>query len=189
MPTCSVENCPRAPLRRKMCGMHYARFRRLGDPLAGGIFHGEPLKFVETAVQAKTKLCILWPFGKNTDGYGVVWDGTRVRSASSLVCERTHGPRPPRHEASHSCGIRHCVNPAHLRWDTHKGNMDDRERHGTVPHTRGEDQGSAKLTEAVVRAIRADNRQTRQVDLAKKYGVGQATISRVLLRLSWGHVS
>lgn len=38
--SCSVEGCTRAPASKGMCPMHYRRWRRHGDPLAGGTFRG-----------------------------------------------------------------------------------------------------------------------------------------------------
>lgn len=37
METCSVENCGRAVLAKKLCHAHYNRLRKYGDPLKGGL--------------------------------------------------------------------------------------------------------------------------------------------------------
>lgn len=50
----------------------------------------------------------------------------------------------------------------------------------------GEKHHSTTITEADVRAIRASDE--RQVDLAKRYGVAQTTISSIQRGRAWGHV-
>lgn len=50
----------------------------------------------------------------------------------------------------------------------------------------GETNGSAKLTEADVLAIRADSRT--QVAIAKAYGIAQTQVSRIIRRKSWKHI-
>lgn len=50
----------------------------------------------------------------------------------------------------------------------------------------GETNGSVKLTEADVLAIRADSRT--QVTIAKAYGITQTQVSRIIRRESWKHV-
>lgn len=40
--TCSVDLCDRGVRAEGLCNRHYLRFKRHGDPLAGGVFRGEP---------------------------------------------------------------------------------------------------------------------------------------------------
>jgi DNA-binding MarR family transcriptional regulator len=56
--------------------------------------------------------------------------------------------------------------------------------------TRGEEVSNHKLSLEEVWAVRVEyNRgSVRQTDLAKKYGVDQTTISRIVLRKAWAHV-
>jgi hypothetical protein len=55
---------------------------------------------------------------------------------------------------------------------------------------RGESHGSAKLTESQVLEIRASYAEgSRQVDLAKRYGVAQTLISAIVRRRVWKHLS
>lgn len=57
-----------------------------------------------------------------------------------------------------------------------------------VGHVRGAQVATAKLTEAAVRAIRADPDTETRV-LAARYGVGPAAIRRVRRGASWNHLS
>lgn len=55
---------------------------------------------------------------------------------------------------------------------------------------RGEENGMAKLTEEIVKAIRADYKRggVSQRELAVKYGISQPTVSHVVTGYVWGHV-
>jgi len=54
----------------------------------------------------------------------------------------------------------------------------------TVRHARGERHGRAKLTDAQVAALRAAfDAGERQVDLARRYGVGEPCVSYLVRRL------
>jgi hypothetical protein len=55
-----------------------------------------------------------------------------------------------------------------------------------VKKVHGERQGSSKLTEALVRAIRSDTRIQRVV--AVDYGISQSQVGRVRNGLHWRHV-
>jgi ribosome-binding protein aMBF1 (putative translation factor) len=75
-----------------------------------------------------------------------------------------------------------------LRWDTKKANHDDALRNGRRPW--GEFHQSSKLTAEIVRIIRAAyaSREMNQPQLARKFGVGQNQISRIVLRRLWVHL-
>lgn len=100
------------------------------------------------------------------------------------VLEAFVGPRPKGMEACHNNGDP-CDNKAtNLRWDTTRNNQLDRIKHGTS--NRGEQCAAAKLTEAQVRAIRADTRLQREI--AAEYGVRENTISRIKSGKRWAHI-
>lgn len=84
-------------------------------------------------------------------------------------------------------------NLENLRWDTQLANHEDSRKHGTA--IRGERQGSAKMTEAVVVKIREVCHPVRGYrgelsakNLAVAYGVSVDTILRIVHRKSWRHV-
>lgn len=105
-----------------------------------------------------------------------------------LVLEAFVGPCPDEMECCHNDG--NPLNNAldNLRWDTKRANQADRVKHGT--HSRGERNANAKLTEADVRAIRAEHASggASQAELSRKYGVDPALIGRIIQRRSWAHV-
>jgi hypothetical protein len=132
--------------------------------------------------------CLIWPFARNSAGYGhLIYEG-RHQLVSRLVCAHGHGPAPSGGMyAAHSCGNGHlgCCNKRHLRWATPTENSGDTVTHGT--RVNGERLHSAKLTDETVRAIRASNEP--QKVLAKRYGVTQSNISFIRSGKTWGHVA
>lgn len=183
---CSIPDCGKPHLARGWCNAHWLRWSRYGDPLAGGTYAGEPLKYFNEVVLPYTgDDCLIWPYGK-TKGYGVVWIGDRTHYVSRLVCEHENGsPTASNDEASHSCGKGHlgCVTRNHLRWATPKENTADKRAHNT--HLRGEKTNGAKLTEADVIKIRSMRGELSQGQLAKRFNVTQGAISRIQSRKVW----
>lgn len=127
----------------------------------------------------------------STHGYlGVLLKpGPRRHSIHKLVLEAFVGPRPEGMEACHKDGNRTNNALSNLRWATHKENEKDKEQHGT--RQRGEKAGRAKLTAEKVREIRARHQQgaVSLGRLAKEYGVTKSSISRLLSRQSWAHIT
>jgi hypothetical protein len=145
----------------------------------------------EVAIPYLGAQCLIWPFCVSKGGYPQTWEigaGPRggQRLAHVVVCIATHGPRPPGHDACHSCGNKRCVSPAHLRWDTKENNQADRRRHGTISVNRGTAHGRAKLDDGKVKKIRASTSPARE--LAELYGVSVATIGLVRGHRIWVHV-
>ncbi len=141
--------------------------------------------FLRANVGLKGDECLLWPYGKNDKGYGLaVIDGVQS-AASRWMCILAHGtPIPPRVYAAHNCGNPSCVNPTHLRWATHRENMDDRLVHGTL--NRGERNGKTTITEQDVRDIRAA--PPVLAPLMARYGLTKHAISKIRSGKRWGHV-
>jgi len=138
-PICSVAGCGKGgKIVRGLCGTHYRRWQRHGDPLAGRYRapNGEPQRYLSDVVLAhKSDECLIWPYARDGKGYAaVVIDGVTV-VAPRMVCESVNGPPPtPEHETAHSCGRGHegCINPGHLRWATREENQGDRIEHGAA---------------------------------------------------------
>lgn len=101
-----------------------------------------------------------------------------------LVLNAFVGPCPPGMEACHNDGNPKNNNASNLRWDTHKNNLKDRIKHGTM--NIGEKHGLSKLTWAKVAEIRAAyNAGTLRTDLARKFKVSYPTIRMVCLGRTW----
>lgn len=128
------------------------------------------------------KACLIWPFGRASEGYAVVPVGNKkVRKAHRVMCELVHGSAPTaKHHAAHQCGKGHlaCVHPQHLFWKTPSENGKDQVRHGTA---RKKGTPRTKLTAAQVRTIRAMRGKKTQQELAAMFGVKDRAIGRIQL--------
>jgi hypothetical protein len=182
---CSVAECQKPADCRGLCQAHYRRLRRHGDPLAGITFNGEPRQFFEQALTHRSDECLIWPYGKVSNGYSQIRINGKQQKVSRLVCQHIHGDPPsPRHEAAHSCNVRACVNPQHLRWATSKQNKADQITHGTA--RRGERNGRSKLTANEVVEIRSSADTGRS--LARRFGVSETAVSRARFGKAWAHM-
>lgn len=189
---CFIEGCGREVLAREMCNLHYSRWRNHGDPrqhVPPQTERGEPRAFADRLGLVGVG-CVIWPFAKNNMGYGQINAGKgRKVLVTRYVCERANGPSPSKtHQAAHSCGNGHkgCVSPWHLSWKSPKENQADQITHGTKP--RGEIVKTSKLTPDDVRQIRQEVQCKSQRIVAKRFGVSQRAVSKIVRGESWGHV-
>lgn len=191
MKTCKIDGCERRVKSWGMCNMHYLRWHRLGSATSNVQFKApvaDVRAFYERAIRWKDRRkCLTWPFARG-DGYGRITLNGKRELVHRAICRAVWGDPEDlaQTEVAHNCGNGHlsCVNPWHLRWDTHAGNLADTIRHGTS--TRGEDNSQAKLTETNVRYIRKHRRNGATYDaLARHYKVSTAAIRKVVKRKSW----
>jgi len=181
---CSIDGCDKRATKRGWCGAHWMRWRRHGDPLAGGTPSGAPEKWIQSAITSGTDDCLIWPFGTTGNGYPKVGGGKDTRMVHRVVCEAVHGaPTGERGEAAHNCGTALCCNPRHLRWATRAENLADRIEHGTS--NRGERCGTAKLDRAKIAEIRALKGKMSQRMVAAKYGISQSHVSLIHRGKTW----
>jgi hypothetical protein len=149
-----------------------------------------------------TTPCWLWTGATSKNGYGQLSVEGHQVSAHRTSWELHHGEIPEELLVLHHCDHRPCVRPDHLFLGTNKENSEDMVRKGRSTtgdrnasrryperQVRGSRQGSAKLTEAQVIAIREANRQgDSRRSLAQKYGVAIPTIDSIVTRRAWRHV-
>lgn|SRR5690606_19847350 len=190
---CTVDGCGRPAVARGLCDGHYGRWKKYRDPkpdlplreIAKRPPEGEAQRFVlEVAPKFTGDECLIFPYGKSSNGYGAVDIDGKKRGAHVVVCEKVWGPPPdPTFEVAHSCGVRACCNPRHLRWASRSDNHADKVQHDT--HKRGERHHKAKLTEEQVREIRALAETQTRYQIAKRFGVSTWTVHNILTRQIW----
>lgn len=140
--------------------------------------------------------CWLWHGGVNEHGYGIFGRGRRkdgVIKAHRHAYQLTKGPIPDGLVVRHRCDVPACVNPEHLELGTQKDNARDSIERGRAvkpPVRRGRDNVNGKLDEDAVRSIRRERAAGTSLEtLAKRYGVGISSISRVALGRCWSWVT
>jgi hypothetical protein len=192
---CTVEGCDKPVEAWGWCSGHYSRWQKHGDvvaerPLRRRAPSGEPMRFIrEVALRHASDECLYWPYTVAGGGYGALRIGGRNRKRGShvMVCVLAHGPAPSANlEVAHSCNHRLCCNPRHLRWATRTENHADKVEHGTS--VRGERNGSARLTEAEVRQIKALQGTMSQNKIANQFKVCASTIRNIREGKTWGWV-
>lgn len=127
--------------------------------------------------------CWLWTGNTHPTGYGVIGVRKRDKLKNTFAHRASwfahKGQDPGRLKVCHRCDTPACVNPDHLFLGTQKDNLRDMYAKGRLVN-RGSANGSAKLTDDQVRAIRRDDRTID--DVAKDYPCGRSTIWRVRRR-------
>ena len=180
---CLIEGCGRPQANRGWCYPHYRRWKRHGDPLAGGTFQGLP---VEQRVEIDGSGCWVWRGARNTSGYGHRTRNGRVVNVHREMLERKLGrPLDVNELACHSCDNPPCVNPNHLFAGSASDNTRDMDAKGRrvavgLPGTLNP---GAKLTTGDVVEIRRLLATTPllQREIGAMFGVTQSCISRLSL--------
>lgn len=132
--------------------------------------------------------CLEWPGAKNSEGYGHMVRNNKWLKIHRLVVEASLGRRlNPSELVCHHCDNPACYRLSHLYVGTNATNTQDKFKRNRFVPSKGEDNGSVKLTEKEVKEIR-NSVGLKQIDLAKKYNISQSQVSSILTKKSWKHV-
>jgi hypothetical protein len=112
--------------------------------------------------------------------------GRKTFRAHRLVWEQSHGVIPEGLCVCHHCDNPVCVNVNHLFLGTNAENTADKMNKGRHFAQFGEMHGLAKLTEDKVMEIRLSTEY--QSEMARKFGVSEATISNIKHHRTWAHL-
>lgn len=191
---CRVQDCPKSvgpKSARGYCDKHYARWRKHGDNFYTGHIQaspGAPEAHLRASLSYDGEACLIWPYGRDSDGYGLCRLEGRLMKASRAMCILAHGPPPfEGAEAAHNCGKGHegCFSPNCIRWATRSENHLDKRRHGTM--YRGEAAHQTKLTAAAALAIYNDKRPPSEI--ARIYGCTEGNVWCIQTGKTWSHVT
>lgn len=194
--TCSIEGCEKTNILAKgWCNMHYKRWWRHGDPLAGvgrrcpdGATPMERLKYVGwTERRVRDYLdtpCWEWRGLLDRAGYGRVYDGDRVQAAHRYSYMTRVGPITPEEFILHKCDNPPCMNPDHLFVGDDISNTAD--KMSKKRQANGELTTLHKLSDRQVAEIRSSftGRRGEQAALARKFKVSPGYISMLVRNLS-----
>src|SRR5579864_1704948 len=102
--------------------------------------YGQGLTILKDLIATETDECVLWPYGKRANGYGVIdYDGhicsTHIVAWALANNQLVPSGRPAGNTKDglvvrHSCDVRACINPKHLLEGTQKNNLDDMTQRG-----------------------------------------------------------
>ena len=159
------------------------------------------VRFLEKFDRSGPDDCWEWHANKNNKGYGMLQSREEGRKVLASRYSYGHfvGPIPNAMIIQHRCDNPGCVNPAHLEPGTMKTNYADmvgkgRRRLGRdpncVPPVRlGEAHGQAKLTEEIVRTIRARIASGESMRaMSREYQIDRKTVAGLRNRTGWKHV-
>lgn len=121
--------------------------------------------------------CLIWPFGRTRDGYGLFGKDGKSYKAHRFICALVNGEPPdPSYHAAHSCGrgADGCVNPKHLSWKTPSENFKEGEKHRR-----------RKLNAEQVIEIRRLKDLERVQDVAARFGVTECNIRKIQAGKLW----
>jgi hypothetical protein len=200
MKSCSIENCENKYHAKGFCKKHYYKNKRLGDPLAGKTQTNSQSKagtkeYISENSEIDINDCWIWKRSKIKKGYGHPKFKGKSIYAHRLSYLTFVGEISNNLFVLHTCDNPACVNPKHLFLGTNQDNMNDKVNKNR--QAKGEDHGRSKLLKKEVNEIRilwsaelakrarGKAIQLTQKELAKRFKVDRATISRIVNNRRW----
>ncbi|MEU1778107.1 HNH endonuclease signature motif containing protein [Streptomyces abikoensis] len=143
----------------------------------------------------KTDTCWLWTAHRGPTGYGrfkLPGRDSPVVQAHRWSYEHHLGPVPDGQVVMHTCDVRNCVNPAHLRIGTQGENLKDmRDKGRHVGNPQGVREwmrlNAPKLTYEVAEEIRGAYAKggISQRELGDRYGISREHARDIIARKRW----
>lgn len=152
-----------------------------------GQFHSMKDRLYRHFVPVTESGCWLWTGKVDKDGYGTLRRRNGAGGdykAHRVSYEVHHGSIPSGLDVCHSCDVRCCINPSHLRAATRQDNI--RERTERKREHRGEQCSYAKITSNDVRRLRQSKLRGRAFrSLCKSIGISSSQGYRILNGECW----
>ena len=134
--------------------------------------------------------CWDWTAHQGFWGYGVIWAAGTMQKAHRVSWAIHNGAIRPGTCVLHHCDNPPCTRPDHLYLGSLQDNMDDMVRRGRGNAPRGENNKSAKLTEAQVRLICAELKTgVSQPSIAARYNISTFQINAIKNGHAWRHIT
>lgn len=143
-------------------------------------------KIEKNSIPEPNSGCWIWTKAVDRDGYGRIWYEGETQPAHRISFLNYKGPLG-NYQVLHKCDNPSCVNPDHLFLGTNQDNMIDKKNKGRCNPPIGVRSGTAKLTDDVVRSIRAA--EGKYKELSKIFGISPAQICRIKSGTRWSHVT
>ncbi len=188
-PICTIDECGQPTQAVKLCGKHYFRLRKYGNP---HYHHLSPEarceRFWRRVNKGAPEECWEWLGPVNKDGYGTVKFKGVSHNASRVALWLASG-REPNPLALHKCDNPICCNPNHLYEGTHAQNIADKVRRHR--QASGEQIGGSVYKEADIRRVCQLLSQggRPKTEIARITGVKVDTVKSVYRRSQWRHIS
>ena len=129
--------------------------------------------------------CWEWTGGKDRQGYGRMRVNGKHVSAHRFSYELNVGRIPSGLMVCHRCDNPGCVKPSHLFIGTAKDNNHDAVKKGRTARTCGTQNGNAKLKPSDIVRIKELCKSNTQRQVARKFGISQMCVSKIVRGLKW----
>lgn len=148
-----------------------------------GIYCREPIKDRLLKKIIKTKKCWIW-IGATSHGYGRIGYKNKTYAAHRVMWEQTYGSIKNGLWVLHKCDNRKCINPDHLFLGDRQDNVDDCVNKRR--HIFGSNSSLSKLKNTDILRIKSlSDMGIRQHIIAKKFGITQSNVSKIINKKSW----
>jgi hypothetical protein len=188
--TCTIADCAKPRKAKGLCQMHYWRLRHHGDPMYKATAEDRFWSKVDRSGE-----CWNWTASLR-NGYGFFSVDDQNGYAHRFSFELANGPIPEGMLICHRCDNRRCVRPDHLYAGTvHDNNLDTMTRNAAarkrilgMRKVRGSEHGNARLTEEMVRSVRASKGIKTDLEAARECGVSETAVNDARNYRTWKHV-
>ena len=72
--------------------------------------------------------CLIWLGARNNKGYGMIFYKGMTMTVHRFMYQAVKGPIPDGMQVMHTCDVRNCINPEHLKVGTNMDNLIDMRR-------------------------------------------------------------